>query len=298
VPHQQTLIFGGQQTTRPFLAKQQRQYSATAKPTLKIHSFPYHLTTSPEPPPPPTAAYSKLTNFLDSPTIPATNEFRNQAESMLYSNATRMLQLRIKELDKVRDNTQFVYSYNPQSADSPSNHASYTPPPPAPPPPPPHKQEHLTSTPGSKFKPPVVRSHTTDNEQRLTYAEIEACRIKSYNEGASIFKINKIQDLAPELDKRRQQQQEFLRQKTLIAGEKADSRADSVGNSNTDKLVNKQKAAMEALSGGRNTPIISAGMYISSHLCPFAVRAQKIWGIFSSQDRNYLTPKIKQLANS
>jgi len=81
------------------------------------------------------------------------------------------------------------------------------------------------------------------------------------------------------LDKRRQQQQEFLRQKTLIAGEKADSRADSVGNSNTDKLVNKQKAAMEALSGGRNTPIISAGMYISSHLCPFAVLAQKIWGI-------------------
>jgi len=137
-----------------------------------------------------------------------------------------------------------------------------------PPPPPPYKQEHLSSTQFSKLKPPVIRSYTTDNDQssskqqRMAYHEIEAFRIKSYNEGANIFKINKIREFTPEQEKRMHltmhPQQEFLKQKTLIKEEQTNLQVNR--DNNIDISSNKLKTSMENTGAGQNTSNIPTGI--------------------------------------
>lgn len=130
-------------------------------------------------------------------------EFQNHAETMLYSNATRMLQMRSEELDRVKkdqnQNTLFNYQnfkeyQGPQASldQSLTNPVS--------------SQQHKQEIINSNGKQKVVRSHTTDNEpySRVdkSYNDIEANRIKSYNDAANIFKINKIHNYTPELERR------------------------------------------------------------------------------------------------
>lgn len=211
------------------LQKQRQLPSNQMKLSVRNHSFPSFQDSD----------SVKITGYSDQASI---IEFKNQAESMLYSNATRILQMRSKELDRVKNNQQIVYNLQNLSElhsnfvlPIDKNSASYTPPPPPPPPPPPHKQEHLSSTPIARSKPPVSRSQTVDTDQKpkpRTYADIEASRIKSYNEGANIFKINKIRDFTPDLDSKLSNsimQKEFLRNNSVVDTDKTKCKVLNVG---------------------------------------------------------------------
>lgn len=164
----------------------QRQYFQKLNLALDVRSFP------------PTFQDSKTFNNLDY------QDYRNQAETMLYSNATRMLQLRSEELDRVRDIESLPYN---QAYNNINEFQMGSPTHPPPPPPPPHKQEHLNETSTKISK--IIRSYAQDssahhgNRSRSmkTADEIEAERIKSYNEGANIFKINRIREFTPDFDK-------------------------------------------------------------------------------------------------
>ena len=169
-------VYGMNKFTDPVA---QRQYFQKLNLALEVRSFPQ------------TCPHTKTFNNLDY------TDYRNQAETLLYSNATRMLQLRSEELDRVRE----IDTYTTSNLNE-FQMASYTPPPLPPPPPPPHKQEHLTDTRISK----AMRSYAHGEVERArtrskTADEIEAERIKSYNEGASIFKIHKIREFTPDFDR-------------------------------------------------------------------------------------------------
>ena len=167
----------------------QRQYSANIKMALEIHAtFPHNSEN--------TQSTNKIIH-LDSH-FP---EFQNHAETMLYSNATRMLHMRSEELDRVKQNhnqNSLINYQNLKEYQGPQSSIDQSLTTPIP------SQQHRQDVINGKQK--VMRSHTTDNEpyNRVDkpYNDVEASRIKSYHEAANIFKINKIQNYTPELERK------------------------------------------------------------------------------------------------
>lgn len=210
----------------------QRQYFQKLKLALDVRSFP------------PTFQDSKTFNNLDY------HDYRNQAETMLYSNATRMLQLRSEELDRVKDIESFPFNTYGSTHDLQIASPSL----PAPPPPPPHKQEHLNEANTKVSK--IIRSYAQDssahhgNRSRSmkTADEIEAERIKSYNEGANIFKINRIREFTPDFEK-----------------QYANSFANNNNNNNGKPELTRQRSSLDMIAADKikqKNEAVNAGCYV------------------------------------